>query len=113
MLSSTVLPGTTWQRPRSRLVAVALWLAFGTFGIHRAYLNRRYWLGIFLAGFIGWGSALLSWSMYLIGHVEGLALVYGFGLLLLFLVGCLWIIDLFRLSGWVADHNIIIGRRPL
>ncbi len=51
--------------------------------------------------------------MYLIGDVQGLALVLGCGQLLLFLVGCLWIIDLFRLSGWVADHNIIIGRRPL
>ena len=68
---------------------------------------------MFVAGFTGWGSAVLSWSMYLIGDVQGIALVLGLGYLLLFIVGCLWIIDLFRLSGWVADHNVIIRRRPL
>ena len=67
---------------------------------------------MFVAGFTGWGAAVL-WSMYLIGDIQGLALVLGTSYLLLFPVGFLWIIDLFRLSGWVGDHNVIIGRRPL
>ena len=28
-------------------------------------------------------------------------------------VGCLWLIDLFRLFGWVADHNVVMVRRPI
>ncbi len=106
MLSTSPLPGTTWLRPRSRVVAAALWLVFGTVGIHRAYLNRQYRLGMFLAGFTGWG-------MFLVGADGGLSLVLGFGLLLLFPVGCLWLLDLFRLFGWVADHNVVIDRRPV
>ena len=34
-----------------------------------------------------------------------LSLLLGFGLLLLIPVGCLWLIDLFRLFGWLADHK--------
>ena len=113
MLYTSSLPGTTWNRPRSKVVAAALWLVFGTVGLHRAYLNRQYWLGMFLAGFTGWGLINFSWGMFLVAPDGGLSLVLGFGLLLLFPVGCLWLIDLFRLFGWVADHNVVIDRRHL
>ena len=87
------LPHTTWNTPRSPEAALALWLCFGTIGIHRAYLNRQHWITMFLAGCVGWLTASL-----------------GAGLVLLAPVAIFWLADGFRLTGWVADHNAVISR---
>lgn len=98
-------PYTTWNQSRSGAVAFALWLFLGTLGIHRAYLNRQGWLAMFLAGLVGW---LIS----PIGLFPPAATRFG-ALLLLVPVGLVWLADGFRLFGWVADHNALIGLRTL
>lgn len=96
------LPHTTWNTPRSVGVAGILWLCFGTIGLHRAYLNRKHWLTMFLAGGFGWfASPVGVWPPQAGG--------FG-GFILLVPVGLLWLADLFRIAGWVADHNAVVGR---
>lgn len=96
------IPNTTWNTPRSPLVAALLWLCFGTIGIHRAYLNRQHWLTMFLAGGFGWLASPVGLWPPAAGGIGGF--------FLLFPIAVLWLADLFRLFGWVADHNAIIGR---
>ena len=74
--------------PKSVVLALVLWLFLGGLGIHRFYLNRRHALTILL--------------LTLAGVVFS---AFGIGLLLLFPVFVWLLIDLFRIPGWVREHN--------
>ena len=78
----------TMPTPKSVVLALVLWLFLGGLGIHRFYLNRPHALTILL--------------LTLAGVVFS---AFGIGLLLLFPVFVWLLIDLFRIPGWVREHN--------
>lgn len=82
----------TLVRPKSLLGALALWLCFGTIGIHRFYLQRRLAIPMLLLGLLGWA---------------GTPFLVGFFLLIPVLAW--WLVDLFFVAGWVREHNAALG----
>ena len=74
---------------KSAGVAYLLWLFLGFFGAHRFYTGRT-----------GSGAAMLV--VTLISYLLTFILIGYLPLTIIFLV---WVVDAFRIPGWIRDHN--------
>ena len=74
--------------PKSMVLAFVFWLFLGGLGVHRFYLNRRHGLTILILALVGAVS-----STFLIG------------IPILVAIGIWLLIDLFRIPGWLREHN--------
>ncbi len=92
----------TLDQPRSAFAAFALWFFFGTIGIHRFYLRRRFAIPMLILGGFAWIANLL-----LLVALSFFGGVFGFFLLLPIFVW--WLVDLFLVDGWVREHNAALG----
>lgn len=91
-------PSPSARRPKSLVVAYALWLPLGLLGAHRFYLGRRA-TGLALA------CVTLATLLLLVVYV---------GLLTAWLAVGWWLVDAVLLPGMVRQTDVILtGRSPI
>ena len=75
-------------------LAYIIWLLFGTLGIHRIYFGHIF-------------AAIIEFSLFALGTFltsTVVGAIIGIPMLVIWFV--MWVLDAFRIPGWVLMHNL-------